>query len=110
MNIVKTAAAAMLTGISSIAAAECSATGCIGYVEQLYIEADGGLWLQTTGNEQLANCVPNSGIFLRLPGDAAKFKEVYALLLSAQIADRQVFVRIAEGSNPCRILYVHMNR
>ena len=104
------AVGACLFFASFIATAECVMGGCTGYVEQLYIEADGGLWLQTSGNETLAGCTADSNIFLRLPGDAPKFKEVYALLLAAQLADRPVFVRLATGSNPCRILYVYMNR
>jgi hypothetical protein len=91
-----------------VATAECSSYGCIGYVDEVYIEANGGVWLQTSGNELLANCTADSGVFLHLPGDSAKFKEVYAMLLSAQLTNRQVFVRIQEGSNPCRIIYVRL--
>lgn len=85
-------------------------TSCAGYVEQLYLEANDGLWIQTSGNETLANCTPDSGVYLRLPGTATKFKEAYLLLLTAQVTGVQIFVRIVEGSNPCTISEVRMQR
>lgn len=100
----------ILVTLSGAASAECSSYGCSGYVDEVYIEAESGLWLQTSGNEQLANCAADSGVFLRLDGNAAKFKEVYALLLLAQTTDKQVFVRIQEGSSPCKIVYVRLFR
>lgn len=103
-------AVSVAIGFSGSASAECWAQACLGYVDQLYIEADDGLWLQTSGDERLANCTADSGVYLRLPGTASKFKETYALLLTAQVIGAQVVVRIHEGTNPCRIAYVYMNR
>lgn len=74
----------MLTVVAGSATAECTSYGCAGYVDQL--------------------------VYLRLPGTAAKFKEVYSLLLTAQVTGWQVFVRIVEGSNPCMISEVRMSR
>jgi hypothetical protein len=91
--------------------AECSATGCISvYVEELYPEAAGGAWIRTSGNELLANCTVDSGVYLCLSGTSAGYKELYATLLAAQLADKMVNIRIIEGSNPCTIYYVTLNR
>ena len=96
---------------TSAAFAECGATGCWSvYVEELYPEANGGAWIKTSGNELLANCTANSGVYLRLSGTSAGFKELYATLLAAQLADKMVNIRVDEGSNPCTIAYVTLNR
>lgn len=69
----------------------------------------GGAWVKTSGDETFANCTANSGVFLRLDVTAG-YKEIYATLLAAQLADKRVSIRIAEGSNPCTITYVTLNR
>jgi hypothetical protein len=92
-----------------ISRAECSGLFCASvYVEQLYTYAgDSSFWLQTNGTETLLNCTADSGVYLR---GAAASKELYATLLAAQLADKLVTVRIVEGSNPCAISYVTLNR
>ena len=68
MKHYKMLSVAALTLLSNAARSECDSFGCTGYVEQLYVEANGSLWLQTSGNETFANCTPNSGMYLKLPG------------------------------------------
>jgi hypothetical protein len=103
--------AMLVPGLGGIAHAECGASGCWGvYVEELYPEAQGGAWIRTSGNELLANCTADSGVYLRLSGTTPGYKEIYATLLAAQLADKRVNVRVNEGSNPCSIAYVTLNR
>jgi len=92
------------------ARADCGPTGCVGYVDQLYVESNGDLYLQTSGIETQANCVPNSGAYLFLAGNATKFKETYAMLLTAQAMGWQVRIRVVEGSNPCAIAWTAVDR
>jgi hypothetical protein len=95
----------------SIAAAECTATGCWDvYVEELYPEATGGIWIRTSGSETLANCTPDSGVYLRLTNAQAGYREIFSTLLAAQLADKKVSIRINPGSNPCSVAYVTLNR
>ena len=97
--------------LTTPAFAECYTLGCSSvHVEELYPEAGGGAWIKTSGNETLANCVANSGVYLRLDGNDAGYKEIYATLLAAQLTDKLVNIRILEGSSPCRVLYVTLNR
>jgi hypothetical protein len=97
--------------MSSFASAECGALTCVDvYIEELYPEAIGGAWVKTSGNEQLVNCTADAGIYLRLDGTLAGYKEVYATLLAAQLSEKKVNLRIAEGSNPCKVWYVTLNR
>src|SRR5437868_2381205 len=91
-------AVAMLATLAATNAdAECGPIACTGYVDQIFVEANGDLYVRTSGNEALANCVPNSGVFLFLPSGSTKFKEIYALLLTAQAQDRQVTLRIIDS-------------
>jgi hypothetical protein len=96
--------------LATAAAAECTSQGCFEvYVEELYPTAEGGVWVKTSGDETLANCTANSNVFLRL-NVTAGYKDIYATLLAAQIADKRVNIRVAEGTNPCTIAYVTLNR
>jgi hypothetical protein len=91
--------------------ADCYTDRCTSvYVDELYVEATGGLWLQTSGTESSLTCAVNSGVWLRLEPTAAGFKYIYGTLLAAQLAERTVTVRIDSGSNPCSISYVVVSR
>jgi hypothetical protein len=96
--------------IAGVASAECVASGCFNvYVEEIYPEATGGAWIQTSGNETLANCSADSGVYLRLDATVG-YKEIYATLLAAQLTDKKVSIRVNEGSTSCTIAYVTLNR
>lgn len=105
----------LLTLVVSIWAGPAFA-GCSGeycndvYVDQLYVEASGGIWLQTSGTETALSCTPDSGIFLRLAIGNEGLKNIYAALLAAQAAGRKVHVRIIGGSSPCSISYVLLDK
>jgi hypothetical protein len=102
------AAGSML--LATAAVAECTAQGCFEvYIEELYPTAEGGVWVKTSGDETLANCTANSNVFLRL-NVTAGYQDIYATLLAAQLADKRVSIRVAEGTNPCVISYVTLNR
>jgi len=91
------------------ASADCSVGSCVDvYVDQLYVNSGSqDAWLQTSGTESLLNCTVNAGTYLMIPAGS---KDLYALLLAAQLADRKVNVRINEGSSPCSVAYVTMSR
>ena len=103
----------MLAGllIAGAAYAECSTQGCSDvYVNELYMTHTAGFYIQTSGTETLAGCTPDSGVFLYVPGALPRMKELYATLLAAQLAEKKVFIRILEGSNPCTVEYVRLAR
>ena len=96
--------------LAAAAFAECSSAGCYDvYIEELYPTADGGVWIKTTGDETLANCTANSNVFLRL-NVSAGYKDIYSTLLAAMLAEKRVSLRVVEGSNPCAVAYVTLNR
>jgi hypothetical protein len=104
------ATALMFLGVSSAVNANCQAMGCFNVmVTELYMNAwAGGFYIQTSGDETLANCTPDSGVFLHVPESTAHLKEVYATLLAAQLADRPVSIRVNEGSSPCTVSYIRL--
>jgi len=107
---VLTAAATVFLGISSAANANCQAEGCFSVmVTELYMNAwAGGFYIQTSGDETLANCTPNSGVFIHVPESTPHLKELYATLLAAQLADRPVSIRVIEGTSPCTVSYIRL--
>jgi hypothetical protein len=110
-TFIKSLAAGLgLLAAATGAHAECNSYGCYDvYIEELYPEEGGGVWIKTTGNETLVNCTVNSGVYLRLqPSDG--MKQMYALLLAAQLADKRVNLRVHGGSDNCIVAYVTLNR
>jgi hypothetical protein len=96
--------------LATAAYAECSAAGCYEVlIEELYPTAEGGVWIKTTGDETLANCTANANVFLRL-NVSAGYKDIYSTLLAAMLAEKRVNLRVVEGSNPCAVAYVTLNR
>src|SRR5688572_22829663 len=103
-------AAGTALAVSSIASAECQGSACSSvYVEEVYPEVAGGAWIRTSGTETSLNCTADSGQFLRLPAGSG-FQAVYATLLAAQLANKKVTIRTADGSNPCTIVWVALNQ
>jgi hypothetical protein len=106
----------ILIGAAPFAHSECAAYSCTAVsISQLVITATGGYYVATSGNEQLASCTPNSGIFLYMPASTAQvpvpnFKEIYATLLAAQLANKIVTIDLNPSiASPCTISYVTIN-
>ena len=95
--------------LSGTAIGDCRAPSlknvCDAKIERLRVQGDGEVLIHTSGNESILACqLFDSYIVLRKshPG----FEEVYSLLLAAQLADRQVRVRMYSGTSICRVNYV----
>ena len=92
--------------------ATCSATGCVGKIDKLYMTNTGTLYVGTDGDEKALNCAGGagnggvSGVYMSLKeGDVGK-NAMYSLLLTAQTTGTSVTIRIQEESPDCRVLYV----
>ena len=87
----------------------CSPDACVNVtIDDLYVNKNGPIYLRTSGDESQLDCTLHSNVYIVLDSAANNFDAVYSLLLSAQIADRKVAVRIINGSNPCQVSYVRM--
>jgi hypothetical protein len=102
----------LLASPASLVRAECSGMFCTGvYVDQIYTYSSAnGIWIQTSGTETALSCTPDSGILLFIPPASAQLKEIYALLMTAQLVGWRINVRVDGGSNPCNIGYVTLDR
>lgn len=86
--------------------AQCSATSCTNEkVERLYLHENGLLYIRTTGDEVNLTCTAGNQGYLRINKDHAFFEEIYALLLSAQLSDKPVTLRLNNDSGTCFIVY-----
>jgi len=44
----------------------CGKLNCITKIKKIYTEADGNVYIGTTGDEKLANCSPAAGVYFTL--------------------------------------------
>lgn len=111
----KTISAAIIFGslfLSSVTAyAACSTNQCNDPITRLYMvnAGNGDLLVGTAGDESaLTNCNAVAGVYLTLEKNSVSFKEIYALLLTAQVTEKSVRLRTEDGSNNCSIQYAFL--
>lgn len=94
--------------IPNNAYADCDGDRCVSVkVTRLYV-ADhvGKIFIATSGNEKMLGCAPIEGEFIELSPDKQFFREIYATLLSAQISQQDVIIRIIPDGGSCKLAYV----
>lgn len=95
----------------STAYAVCGENICADiFVDKLYVNSTGLIYVATSGTETNLSCTPESGIYLSLDPAAPNSDEVYSTLLAAQISGKLVSVRTQAGSSNCNILYITLTR
>lgn len=99
----------MVITLPALAADLCESWGCRGKLETLYTTAAGDIYVGFAADETLSNCQANSGTLFTLQSSKQNFKEVYASLLAAYMADRVISARIDEGTVGCNIAYVTLD-
>jgi hypothetical protein len=91
-------------------AATCGANNCSGQISTLYVNANGNILVAMAGGlSGLTGCTPNVGAqsyVTLVTATSANFNQVYALLLEAEIAARDVLLVFVAGSSGCTINYV----
>ena len=93
--------------------ASVSSADCISYVcdqsriMALYTRADGNAYIQISGNTSVLTCGLVGGLYVKLPVNSPRFKEIYASLLAYQLTDRPVTVRMEDGQTECTISYIY---
>lgn len=110
VSVAVAAATCIFLGLSQSANAECSAAGCYNVnVTEVYMNTlAAGFYVQTSGNESLANCTAVSGLLLYVPESIPHFKEIYSILLAAQLSGKSTTIVIHQGTDPCAISYVRL--
>jgi hypothetical protein len=92
--------------------AACSGDRCTdAEVTRLYIRPEGDVLIDTDGDEKdLSGCTPSEQRYIYLKNDHKNKKEIYAALLSAQLAGKKVWIRVDENQSPCQVDYVVLDK
>lgn len=97
--------------ISNFTFANCGTNSCdTVYVEKLYITAAGTVYIGTSGTETSLACVAESGIYLTLALNTPGADAIYSALLTAQTANKKVFIRVDEAVAGCKVLYMTLDK
>ena len=96
-----------ISAFASATAADCEPHICTDvYVERLYTNTTGLIYVATSGDETKLDCTPVSGVYLSFNLSDTAGDAFYSTLLAAQLSDRKVAVRIVNDSNMCSIQYI----
>ncbi len=97
--------------ISCNASANCIERGCYNvFVERLYINSSGTVYVATSGDETLMSCSAVSDVYSTFKSTSAGADMIFSTLLAAQMADKKVSVRTADNSAGCLIQYVTFDK
>ena len=95
---------------SSLSSAVCINAVCEDVlVDRLYVTNNSVVYVGTDSTESALNCAAVSSKYLTLDTNDTNFETLYATLLSAQLADKRVLIRIAENSTNCKIVYITLD-
>jgi hypothetical protein len=90
--------------------AECGGNRCTGKIDRIYPHTGGVVYISTDGDERNLACIASEGVYITLLPSQPLFTQIYDALLQALVNDKTAIVRIAVGSNPCRLSYVTIDR
>ena len=92
------------------ALADCNATSCTAiFVDRLYVDDSGLIYIHTSGSEANLTCnAPNNYLAIS-PTNAGK-KDMMAMLLSSQVSNKKVNIRLKDGVTNCEVAYIYINR
>lgn len=89
--------------------AGCTSTGCTSTIKRIYLTGRSPAQVLIQPSENLngrVDCTPVETKYLTLHASHPLFKEIYSTLLASHIANEEVWLRVASGSNDCRIVYL----
>ena len=89
------------------ALAQCGGNSCANVkVERLYVRNAPEIYVSTTGDESELNCQPIEDRYIELRPSHPHSDKIYSMLLSAKLADHDIWIRVREAPNSgCSILY-----
>ena len=95
------------TLVSVVGHADCNGGACSNItIEEMQVQSDGRIFVQTSGDETALNCTPEANVFLRLDGSTEGGKNIYSALLTSHTQDEALNIRIIDNQNPCQITHV----
>ncbi|MDR6984476.1 hypothetical protein J2X32_003120 [Rheinheimera pacifica] len=100
-----------LSIFSGLSYADCISYICQNvYVDKLYTNTSGIVYVATSGDETKLDCNAESNVYLTFNLSDPAGDVYYSTLLAAQISDRKVSIRIVNGSQGCKIAYITHDR
>ena len=101
----------ILMAASFVANAVCGPTGCANvYVDRLYVNASGVIYVGTSGDEALLSCSAVSSVYVTLGITEIGANAIYSALLTAQTSNKLVSIRTFDNSVGCNISYVTLDK
>jgi hypothetical protein len=92
--------------------AQCIPDHCGGvYVERLYVESSGTIYIGTSGDESKLNCQAVAGVYVTIPPTHKGAQALYSMLLTAQAANKVLSTIQVDDNQPgCIVQYITLDR
>jgi hypothetical protein len=84
----------------------CDVTGCTGYVEALYVQNNGNIYVATDQDEKIPECNAVGGVYFHINGANAGARDMYSAILTASTTNQKVFFRVVQDNGKCEMAYV----
>lgn len=91
--------------------ATCASTACQNVeITNVYIQADGQTFIQTSGDEsQLTGCTARANAYVILSATAVGKNQLYSALLTAATTKQKITVMVTPNTNgECEVAYLSM--
>jgi hypothetical protein len=89
-------------------AGTCGSNLCTAQVKNLYPHENGSIYVEADADMSPLDCTRNQGQFMVLENSNPLRSEIYSMLLAAHMANKEVTMRIANGSSNCRVVYTQL--
>jgi len=81
------------------------------YIDKLYVESTGTIYIGTSGDESKLNCHAVSSVYVTIPAGTPGADYLYSTLLAAQTTGKTISVIQVDDHKPgCVIQYVTLDR
>ncbi|TMP30449.1 hypothetical protein CWB98_23250 [Pseudoalteromonas rubra] len=81
------------------------------YIERLYVEASGKIFIGTSGDEKILNCNAESGSYVTIPAGTPGADFLYSALLTAQTTNLPIEVIQVDDNLPgCVVQYITLDK
>ena len=84
----------------------CDSISCTAKITNLYPHGGNGkIYIEVDADKSSLNCSLDQGRFITLKETSKRHSEIYSMLLAATIAEKEIRLRIVDGSSDCELSY-----
>jgi hypothetical protein len=81
------------------------------YIEKLYVESTGTIYIGTSGDEKVLNCSATSGVYVTIPAGTPGASLLYTTLLTAQTTNKRIsIIQVDDNIAGCVIQYITLDK